>query len=136
MTLRRMALLLAILTALIAAPSGVLAAPPNALLGATAAPPAGTTDTRFTLSVQYLSTSGTPAGSISVAVAGRTLALSLVAGSPSSGTWAVSGRLPAGSWTTTFRASPAKGPQPVLAGPSITVAAVASTTPTPVAEMS
>ncbi|MEO8246274.1 MAG: hypothetical protein ABI622_04055 [Chloroflexota bacterium] len=129
MTLRRTAFLLAILAALIAAPSAVLAAPPNALLGAAATPPAGTTLTPFTLSVQYLSSAGTAAGSVSATVAGRTLSLSLVAGSTTSGTWAVSSRLPAGSWTTTFRASPEKGPQPVLAGPTIIVAAATASTP-------
>lgn len=139
MKLRRTALLFAILTALIAAPSAVLAVPPNALLGAAATPAAGTTATPFTLSVQYLSSAGTPAGSVSASVAGRTLTLSLVAGSPTSGTWAVSSRLPAGSWMTTFSASPAKGPKPVLTGPTITVAEVivaSPTAPVPTAKVS
>ena len=132
MTPRRTALLFAILTALVAAPSAALAAPPNVLLGAAVTPPAGTTATPFTLSVAYLSTAGTPASSVSATVAGRTLALGLVAGGSASGTWATTIRLPAGSWPTTFRATPAKGPQPVVAGPTIsvvTVTAGASTTP-------
>lgn len=122
---------LAILAALLGAPSVALAAAPNTLAAPAVAPPAGSTATTFGFSVSYHSSGGNPAGSVSASVAGRTLSMSLAAGTPVSGTWTAASVLPAGAWRVTFRAFPSRGPQPTLEGPTVSVFPVASTTPAP-----
>ena len=121
MTSRRGFLVLAILTALVGAPSAALAAPPNALAAPAAAPPAGTTATTFGFSVQYVSTGGNAATGVTASVAGRTVTMRLAAGTATAGTWTASTTLPSGSWPVTFRAVAAKGPQPTVTGPTVVV---------------
>lgn len=134
MTWRRASWCLAILAALLGAPSVALGAPPNRLAAPAVAPPSGTTETAFAFSVTYLSSAGNPAESVTATVAARTLEMRLAAGTTVSGTWTASATLPAGSWPVTFRAFPSKGPQPEIAGPTVTVSAVAPPTPAPTLE--
>jgi hypothetical protein len=70
---------------------------------------------------------------VSATVGGRVIPLTLVAGTPTAGTWRGSvGSLPAGSWPVAFAAVTEKGNQPSLAGPTLTVGApVATPAPTP-----
>lgn len=124
MTLRRGLLLLAMLTALIGAPSAALAAPPNQLLAPTATPAAGTTSTTFVLSVAYASAGGNAATAVTATVAGRTLAMSRSVGSATHGVWTVTTALPAGSWPVTFHATTQKGPEPSVGGVTVSVASI------------
>lgn len=118
---RRDFLLLAILAALLGAPSAALAAPPNAVTAPLVTPPAGTTATTFGFSVQYVSAAGNQATGVTATVAGRTLVLQLTAGTATAGTWTGSATLPAGSWPVMFRAAAAKGPEATVAGPTVSV---------------
>lgn len=129
--LKHCMLVLAIIAALIGAPTNVSAAG-NELSAAQAGPASGTTATTFTFTVTY--DGRFPATSVTASVAGRTLAMSRVAGSLSSGTWSASSTLPAGTWPVTFAAVPERGNSASLAGPTVTVAAVTpppAATPTP-----
>ncbi|MGH2446699.1 MAG: hypothetical protein ACRDGD_11795, partial [Candidatus Limnocylindria bacterium] len=120
----------AILAALFGAPSTAVAKPPNQLSAPGATPHNGTTETTFVLSVAY---SGRQADAVHAIVAGRTLAMSLQTGSRDSGGWAVATTLPAGTWPVTFSAEAGTGNGPSLAGPTLHVTGIASTTdgPTP-----
>lgn len=118
---RRAALLLAMLAALHGAPSPLLAAQPNHLSSPMAAPRAGSSRTAFDLSVRYVSAAGNPARRV-VAHAGPTsVDLALVSGTALDGTWAGEVQLPAGTWSVTFRAVVDRGPEPSIAGPTLTV---------------
>lgn len=129
MRLRRGLSVLATMAALFGAPSAVLGAPPNTLEAALVTPAVGTTATPFVFTVTYLSLGGNTATSVTASVAGRTVSLSRVAGTPISGTWTGTSTLPAGTWTVTFNAVTTKGPRPSLGGGTIVVAALASPTP-------
>jgi hypothetical protein len=113
---RRAIVVLAMLAALVIAPSSVFAARPNELLGAAITPSAGTTATLFALSVNY---SGSNAASgVTATVAGKTVALWLSSGGQLEGTWTGATTLPAGSWVVTFQAIISKKPDPIAtAGP-------------------
>ena len=91
-------------------------------------PASGTTATTFAFRVSY---TGFAAQSVSVAVAGMNLRMSLVSGSATDGLFAVSSRLPAGRWPVSFSASAAKGPQASLAGPNVVVSSAAVSPPAP-----
>ncbi len=119
-------LVLAILAALLGAPSSVFAAR-NSLSAPSVTPATGTTATTYTFRISY---DGFPAIGVRVAVAGRSIGLSLVSGSTSHGAWSASARLPAGTWSTSFGAEVERGNAPILAGPQIIVRAVATATPT------
>lgn len=124
--LKRCMLVLAIIAALFGAPTNVSAAG-NELSAAQAGPGSGTTATTFTFKVTY--DGRFPATSVTTSVAGRTLAMSRVSGSPSSGTWSASTTLPAGTWPVTFSAVPERGNSPSLVGPTVMV--TAAVTPPP-----
>ncbi len=130
-SLSRAGLLVAIVAALLGAPSAVLAAPPNALSNASVQPGGGSTATTFTFRVHYSSRAGNPAGTVTVSVGARTLRMNLLSGSTTDGTYQLSATLTEGSWTPVFRASPARGPQPSLNGPLIRVAALSTPVLTP-----
>jgi hypothetical protein len=112
MSLRRAARVLAMLAALVMAPSSVFAAAPNEIRSAAINPLAGSTATLFELSVGYRSPAGNAASSVTVSVAGKIITLQLTSGSTVDGTWTGSTTLPAGSWLVTFQADASKGADP------------------------
>jgi hypothetical protein len=117
---RRASTILAMLAALLGAPSLVSAAAPNQLTQPSLQPIAGTTETPFVLSVAYRSEAGNPASAVTANVAGRTISMSIVAGTHVDGSWRATTLLPLGSWTVTFNAV-AKGNDPQISGGMITV---------------
>jgi hypothetical protein len=121
--------ILAMLAALFTAPSIVSAAPPNELRAASVVPVAGTTDTAFRLSVSYRSSSGNPASAVTATVGGRQVALALAAGTAVDGVWSATTRLPAGTWTVTYRAATDRGPQPTATAGPVNVIPLASSQP-------
>lgn len=129
---RRLIVVIATLAALAGAPSAASAAPPNQLAGATVSPASGTAATTFTLSVAYRTDNGAAATAVAATVGGRMVPLTLVAGTPTSGTWRGSvGSLPAGSWPVTFAAVTEKGNQPSLVGPILAIDPPMATPPPP-----
>lgn len=117
----RLALLIAALalSAVLATPGAVRAAPPS-LSNGTATPVSGTTATTFVFAVTY--TGSKPASSVVVLVANRTVSLSLVSGTATDGRYSGSALLPAGSWPAVFQASATIGADPKpLAGPTVLV---------------
>ncbi|MEP6469393.1 MAG: hypothetical protein ABJC24_06435 [Chloroflexota bacterium] len=115
---RSAVMILAILAALVAAPSSVFAVAPNELRSPVVTPAAGTTATPFALSVGYRSSAGNPANTVTATVAGNTVSLSLTSGTATDGTWTGGTALPSGSWMVTFHATVAKGRKPsISAGP-------------------
>jgi hypothetical protein len=130
MTARRAVMVLAMLAALVLAPSSVFAAS-NELVGALVTPPAGTTATLFVFSVVYESSAGNAANGVTASAAGKTISLSLTSGSPQAGTWTGSATLSAGSWMVSFQASATKGPQPSATFGPVSVAAVSTPSSSP-----
>ena len=125
MPVRRSLLLLAMLAALLWAPSSVSAAQPDQLSSGNALPVIDETGA-FLLSVHYTSTSGNPAQTVSAAVAGQTVPLVLLSGTALDGTWGAAADLPEGSWVVTFNATTAAGPQPPATYSAVTVGAAGS----------
>jgi hypothetical protein len=113
----RVLLVLAFVTVLWGAPS-IASAAGNTLAEPEATPTAGTILTPFTLRVSY---SGSPAVSVSVSVAGRTIPMVLTGGSATQGSWSTTATLPEGNWPTTFRAETIQGRDPSINGPTINV---------------
>lgn len=127
---RRGLLVLAVIAALLGAPQ-VASAAANALGSPSATPTTGTTETVFVLRVEY--DGQFPATGVTARVGTRVLAMSLVAGSASSGTWSAATTLPAGTWPVVYTAVVLQGNAPSLSGPTLTVygAATAPATPVP-----
>jgi hypothetical protein len=123
---RRPFLVLAILTALLGAPSAVAAAPQNRLQHATASPASGSPSTLFALTVGYRSIAGSPARSVTATAGAFAVPLSLVAGTAVDGTWSGSVSLPVGTWAVRFSADAEQGNDPAVDGPTLTVLAPAS----------
>lgn len=110
------------------------AAPGDAKLTApTVSPLTGTTSTLFVFSVHFIGSATDQAVSVSVSVAGSSLALALVpGGSLQNGTWTGSRTLPAGNWPTIFTSLSTRT-NPMKAGPTVVVTAPTPTAaPTPV----
>ena len=128
MTAPRGLLVLAIAAALCGAPSSVFAAA-NELSAPQVSPPSGTATTLFAFRVRYEGTFA--AVSVSVEVADATVPMTLQGGSLTAGWWAGSSLLPSGAWATSFRATSSRGPSAAIAGPIVTVAAPAMSSPTP-----
>ena len=126
---RRPLLLLALLAALLWAPSSVSGSQPDQLTSGTTLPVVGETVTSFVVSVRYTSTAGNPAQAVTAVVAGQTIPLVLVAGDTLDGTWAATTTLPEGSWVVTFNATTLAGPQPSPANSSVTVSSASSPPP-------
>lgn len=126
---RLASVLLIVAAALAAVPTPVAGASPNQLVDPRVSPTNGTTATTFVMSVRYASDKGWAATSVSVSVAGTTVALTRTAGTAADGTWSGSVRLPAGAWATTFSADAEQGPDPTTSGPTLKV--TAATTPKP-----
>lgn len=120
-------LVLAMIAALLGAPTAVSAAG-NELSAAQASPGSGSTSTVFTLKVTYDGKFAVT--SVTASVAGRTLIMARIGGSTAKGTWSASSTLPAGTWQVTFSAVPERGNSPSLAGPSVQVGAAATPPPT------
>ena len=119
---------LLLVAALSGAPSRASAGS-NDLADPTVTPATGTTLTMFSFTVRY--EGAFPATSVTAAVAGRDLAMTLTDGSMSAGTWAVSSTLPAGAWATTFIGYAEQGNVASVTGPALTVAPADATTPAP-----
>ncbi len=104
------------------------APPATQLQNPTVTPLSGTTATMFQLSVQFQS-STTTATSVTASIASKSVPLVVKSGKSGHETWAASTTLPPGSWTVTFTAVSASGPNPapVSAGPVV----VTAQTPTP-----
>jgi len=128
--IRRVAALLAILAALLGAPSAALAAPPNQLADGEAWPTTGTPDTVFGLSVRYVSIRGMPAVSVTAEVGTLSVPLELAAGTAVDGTWTGSTELRPGTWPVTFHADASQGPDQTISGPTLSVAAPEAPAPT------
>lgn len=117
---------LAILAASLGTPSVAFAAG-NVLVPEAPDPATGTTETLFSFRVAYEGRS--EALEVTLSVAGWSLPMSLVAGSPTSGSWSAATRLPAGTWTIGYTAIVAKGNAPSVAGGSVTVTQAQATSP-------
>lgn len=128
---RRPVVAMAMLTALLVAPSSLSAAPPNGLLNPSVAPWAGTVSTPFAFAVRYRAPVSNPAETVKATVAGQTVWLSLTAGSMHDGAWGATRLLPAGTWNVTFEASAAKGAPPSVSAGPVTVASQATPKPPP-----
>lgn len=122
MSRRRVAALLAIMAALAWAPSSVSAAPPNQLSQASVTPLSGDTSTVFVVTVRYRSAAGNPATAVSANAGGRVIALALVSGTATDGTWLGTTTLPPGIWDITVEASVATGSEPSLLAGTVSVA--------------
>jgi hypothetical protein len=121
-------LLVPVLVVLAAGPTA--AAPANQLVNGSVQPGSGTTATRFVFSVRYRSGQDIEPTSV-VAVAGNVVVpLSLASGVPSNGRYRGWARLPVGKWPVTFQAT-ARGNDPDLDGPTITVKRAPAPNPTP-----
>ena len=123
MSRRRASTILAVLAALMMAPSSVSAAKPNELTAASVQPTSGSTATTFVLSVRYRSGAGNPASAVTATVAGQTLIMGINSGTSVDGIWTATTQLPVGSWTVTYSAEVAKGPTPTVGGGTVTVTA-------------
>lgn len=119
----RIIVLATIVAALFGAPSAVFGASPTRLYGAIASPTSGTTATIFTFSVRFDGSGKFAAGPVVANVAGRSLTMVRVAGTPHAGTYRVRATLPEGSWTPSFETAPSQGPEATLTGPTVTVSA-------------
>src|SRR5688572_12136789 len=111
-------LVLAILAALLGAPS-IASGAGNTLSSPGVSPDSGTIDTVFTLTVSY--EARFPATAVTGAVGGKLLTMSLVAGTPESGTWSASGTLPAGTWAPLFTATDYGGRIATIVGSVVSV---------------
>lgn len=116
---------------LMLSPGLAAAAGPNQLSGGSVSPGSGTTQTAFTFSVVYRSERDFAATGVVALVAGRTVALALVSGTATAGTYRGSATLPVGTWPVTFQAQATQGPDATLAGPTVVVSAPATPRPVP-----
>lgn len=119
---RRVFVLLAIMAALVWAPSSVSAASPNQLSQASVSPLSGAWSTPFVVTVRYRSPDGNPATAVSISAGGQVTAMTLVAGTATDGIWSGTATLPPGDWDITVQASVAKGSQPSLVAGTVSVA--------------
>ena len=124
----RIVAVLATIAALTGAPS-IASGAGNNLDAPTASPTSGSVVTIFTLRVSY--DGNWPATAVTVSVAGLTLPLTRVDGTPERGTWSVATVLPAGTWTPTFSALAARGNAATIVGPALTVTGVPALAATP-----
>ena len=118
---RRPLLCLAMLAALVMAPSSMSAAAPSALRNASVSPGSGDTATVFVLEVRYRAPASDPAAAVTASVAGITIPLTLISGSATDGTWQASSLLPAGTWSVTFQAVNGDVPPPSAVYGPVTV---------------
>ena len=109
MSRRRVSVLVAILAALVWAPSSVLAASPNRLSQATVTPTSGETSTVFVVTVRYRSTAGNPATAVTLTAGGQVSAMVLVSGTATDGKWMGTAVLPPGEWDITVAATVEQG---------------------------
>ena len=127
---RSSALLLAA-CCLMLSPAEATAAAPNQLSRGEVTPRSGTTQTTFIFSVAYGSKRDFPATSVVALIAGRSVRLSLVSGTPAEGSFRGSATLPAGKWSVRFEAEASQGPPASLDGPTIVVSPTATPKPVP-----
>lgn len=124
----RIAAILGLLVTFAVAASASAAPGAAKLNGPTVTPVTGTTSTVFAFSVHFIGSASDEAVSVSVSVAGSSLALSRIGGSLQNATWTGSRALPAGSWPVMFSSVSTFGTNPTVAGPTVVVTAP---TPTP-----
>lgn len=121
---------LLVVMALLGAPSAV-SAEGNLLRAAEVSPRTGTAATVFGFRVTYEGRFA--ASGVRVVVANLSLPMARLSGTASSGTWATSSRLPAGTFAVTFLATTAQGNAPALAAGTVTVGGGTGPTPVPTA---
>lgn len=129
--MRLAAVLVAILAALVWAPSAALGAAPNRLSDPAVTPTTATTLTPVSVSVHYRSTAGNPATGVFASIGPLEVSLVRIGGTTVDGTWSAVTLAPPGTWRVGFRATVTQGPQPSLNGPLLTV--TTPSTPTPAA---
>jgi hypothetical protein len=130
MSRRRVSVLVAIMAALVWAPSSVLAAAPNRLSQASVTPTSGETSTVFVVTVRYRSAAGNPATAVRLTAGGQVSAMTLVSGTTTDGMWRGTAVLPPGDWDLTVAATVAQGAQPSLSAGTVTVAGASTQPPT------
>ncbi len=130
MSRRRVSVLVAILAALVWAPSSVLAASPNRLSQASVTPTSGETSTVFVVTVRYRSTAGNPATAVTLTAGGQVSAMVLVSGTATDGKWMGTAVLPPGEWDITVAATVEQGAQPSLSAGTVSVAGGSTQPPT------
>jgi hypothetical protein len=124
----RALLVLAIIAALLGAPS-IASGAPKGLASPSVTPASGTVATIFTLTVRY--ESQVPATGVTVAVGGQVMTMTRIAGTAKSGTWAASGTLPRGTWAPVFAATAERGTVATVSGGPVSVLAPVVAPPTP-----
>ena len=124
MSRRRVALLVAMVTALAGAPSLASAAEPNQLSQASVSPASGNDGTLFVVTARYRSPAGHPAIAVTAHVGDSNALLLLVSGTTTDGVWSGTAVAPPGSWNVTVHAAVAQGVQPTVSAGTITVADV------------
>ena len=122
MSRRRVAVLVAIMAALVGAPSSVFGAAPNQLSQAGVSPASGDADTPFVVTVRYRSPAGNPALTVTAEIGGAVTPLTLASGTATDGVWSGTTAVPPGSWDVTLHAVVANGKQPSLSAGTIQVA--------------
>ncbi|HEY8179351.1 MAG TPA: hypothetical protein VIH33_03040 [Candidatus Limnocylindria bacterium] len=122
MSRRRVTALLAIVAALLWAPSSVSAAPPDQLSQAVVTPASGGTGTVFVVTVRYRSPAGNPAAGVRLKADGQVATMVLVSGTTTDGIWSGAATLPPGAWDITVEASVKNGSRPSLLAGTVSVA--------------
>jgi hypothetical protein len=107
-----------------------VAAPANVLLNGNVNPNSGSTNTTFDFIVRYESGRGNKPTSVTAVAGNVVVPLHLVSGTRADGRYRGLARLPAGRWQVTFHAS-ARGNDPTLDGPTVTVTKVVKPSATP-----
>jgi hypothetical protein len=107
-----------------------VAAPANQLLNGNVNPNSGTTATSFFFVVRYQSGRDNVPTSVTAVAGNVVVPLRLVSGARSNGRYAGTARLPAGRWAVMFQAT-ARGNDPNLDGPTVTVRRAPRPSPTP-----
>lgn len=129
--IRRGLAVLAILAASVGAPSVAFGAG-NILVPGLPDPTIGTTETVFRFSVRY--EGRFDATGVTASVAGLSLPMTLVDGTPASGTWTAATQLPAGAWAVSYAATVTQGNAPTASGGAVTVTELEE--PSPMAQSS
>ncbi|HEX6655166.1 MAG TPA: hypothetical protein VF153_03035 [Candidatus Limnocylindria bacterium] len=108
----------------------VVAAPPNQLLNPSVSPLGGNTGTTFAFAVTFESGQGNTPTSVTAVAGNVVIPLTRISGTPSNGRYRGTAKLPAGNWAVIFQAT-AKGNDPNVGGPSLSVNATPTPKPTP-----
>jgi hypothetical protein len=130
--MRAPALLVLVMLAVLGAPPMASAAGPNTLSAPQASPSSGSADTTFAFAVSYV---GSSPALVTVTVAGRTLPMILVSGTPTDGRWrATTTALPPGNWPTAFHAIVDADKDATVDGPTLAIASILDDPTNPTSE--